>query len=39
MKSSSLLLLLLVGCVTRPLIKPTPCDTISHVPGLWDEME
>jgi hypothetical protein len=40
MKISSLLLLLLfAGCLTRPLVRPTPCDTISHVPGLREEME
>jgi hypothetical protein len=39
MKTSSLLCLLLVGCVTRPLVKPTDCDTITHVPGLREEME
>jgi hypothetical protein len=41
MKISSLLLLLLLftGCLTRTLVRPTPCDTISHVPGLREEME
>jgi hypothetical protein len=40
MKTFSLALLLaVVGCVTRPLVRPTPCDTISRVPGLREEME
>lgn len=37
--ASALAALLLAGCITRPAPVPWPCDTISGVPGLRDEMK
>ena len=31
--------ILLSGCITRPSPTPYPCDLISSVPGLRDEMK